>query len=454
MQRTHTTRHRRGRTLAVVGAVAAAAIALAGCSAGGSAAGADSGDSSGPTVSVWSWRSQDKPLWESVQKNLRAEGTDLTIKFRSISATSYDSVLKTAMNGGSGPDIFYDRAGNGTQTYAAAGLVKPIDDVADTSGMKPASLAAAQYQGKTYGVPFAVQTMSMFYNKKILKDAGIEKPTTWKQFIAAMKKLKSKGTTPMYTMGVQQWLMSLQLQAVGASTVSNTTAQAITDKKSDYTDPEFVQSLAAFQDLAPYLQDNWQATGSAGNEQETAFALGKAAFIIDGIFDTATIDQVNPDLDYGQMLVPSPNGQKPKITWYVDGNISMNAKIGDSAVEKASEKVIAYTATKKFGNAFSDVAGEISPIAGVTIPKKYPLSRQAAEWFDTQAANPIIGIRSPMDTPDPDPASLSKKKTVSTTSGVYTAEQDVVVPLLEGKTTPQEAAEHINGKLDWYFGAK
>lgn len=446
----------RRRMLAVGGAVLTAALGLAGCSSSGTAGtGGDGGSSSGPTVSVWSWRSQDKPLWQTVQKDLRAQGTDVTINFRSISATSYDAVLKTAMNGGNGPDVFYDRAGNGTQTYASAGLVAPVDDQIDTKAFQPASLAAAQYDGKTYGVPFAVQTMSMFYNKDLLKQAGIAKPTTWKELIAAMKKLKAKGTTPMYVMGVQQWLLSLQIEAISASTVSDDTAQAITDKKKTYSDPEYVSALKAFQQLEPYLEDDWQATGSAGNEQQTQFALGKTAFIIDGIFDTATIDQVNPDLDYGQMLVPSPTGAKSKLAWYVDGNISMNAKIQDAATKKAAQEVIAFAGTKPFGSAFSKIAGEISPINGVDIPSKYPLSVQAAEWYQDRAITPTIGIRSPMDTPAPDPSSLKKKKSSPTSdTGIFTAEQNVAVPLLKGTLTPEQAADKIDDELSWYFGGK
>lgn len=443
---------RRRIFLPALATIAAAMIGLTGCSSSGSNGQANSGNA--PTVTVWSWRSQDKPLWTIVQKDLAKEGTNVTIKFRSISATSYDSVVQTAMNGGAGPNIFYDRAGTGTQTYAAAKLIKPLNGIADTSKINKSALAAAQYNGKTYGVPFAVQTMSMFYNKDILKQNNIPVPKTWTGLLAAMKKLKGKGVTPMYVMGVQQWLLALQIDAVGASTMSNSTTKAITDKTSDYTNPQYVKTLAAFQQLAPYLEDNWQATGSAGNEQETAFALGKTAFMIDGIFDTATVNQVAPTLNYGQMLVPSPNGGTPKIDWYVDGNISMNAKISDKATEKAAEKVTAFTTTKAFGNAFSGVAGEISALSGVGVPSKFPLSVQAAKWYSTDAITPIFGIRSPMDTPNPDPSSLKKKKSATTTPGIFTAEQNIAVPLLEGSMTPKEAAAKVQSTLGWYFNGK
>jgi multiple sugar transport system substrate-binding protein/raffinose/stachyose/melibiose transport system substrate-binding protein len=429
--------------LAISSLAAGTILGLSGC-------GASTSSATGPIVNVWSWRSQDAAVWQTVQKDLAQQGTNVQIKFRAISPTSYDSVLQTAMNGGSGPDIFYTRAGLGTQTYAAAKLIKPLDGTVNTSTISKAALGAAQYGGKTYGVPFAIQTMSMFYNKKILKDNGIAPPQTWGELLAAMKKLKGNGVTPMYVMGVQQWLLALQIDAIGASTMDNATTQAITAKKANYANAQYVQTLGAFQQLAPYLENNWQATGSAGNEQETAFALGKTAFIIDGIFNTPAINQVNPNLSYGQLLVPSPNGKQPKIDWYVDGNIAMNANIKNTATATAADKVVAFTATKAFGDALSSVAGEISPISGVTVPSKYPLSVQAAKWYSTQSINPIFGIRSPMDTPTPNPSSL--KKTAATTPGIFTAEQNIAVPLLEGKMTPQQAASKVNSTLSWYFG--
>lgn len=436
-------RVRAGAALAL--AFAATAAALTGCSEGASGS---SGNAASAPITVWSWRSQDAPLWKTVEQD-----TGVKINFRPVNATSYDSVLQTAMNGGSGPDIFYTRAGSGTMTYGAAGLAAPLDKVVSFDGINKTSLAAAQYQGKTYGVPFAIQTMEMFYNKDLLKKSGISAPTTWNDLISDLKKLKSDGVTPMEVMGTQQWLLALQLYSIEASTADNSWNQDLVNKKAALTDKPFVQSLAAFQQLAPYFENNWQAVGSAGNEQETDFALGKTAFIIDGIFDTATINQVGKGLNYSQMLVPSPDGQKPKIEWYVDGNLSMNAKIKNSAEEAAAKKVMAFTSSKKFGDAFANIAGEISPIAGVTIPSQYKLSAQAYKWYQSVPVSPVIGIRSPLDTPPVNPSSLkTKSKTVSTDQGIFTAQQTDIVNLLAGKLTPQQEAAKLQSDLSWYFG--
>lgn len=425
----------------VVAAAVAAAAALSGCSSSNSAGGT-------PTVTVWSWRSQDAALWQTVSKD-----TGVKIDFRAVTPTSYDSVLQTAMNGGSGPDIFYDRADVGTKTYGDAGLAAPLDNVVNLNGINKTALAAAQYNGKTYGVPFAIQTMELFYNKDILQKYNLTPPTTWNDLVSDMQTLKNNGVTPMSVMGTQQWLLALQLESIEASSASNTFNQQLVNKKASLTDTPYVTSEKAFQQLEPFFESNWQGVGSAGNEQETDFALGKAAFIIDGIFDTAEIDQVNPNLNYGQMLVPSPDGQAPKIDWYVDGNISMNAKISNPAEQAAAQKVIKFTATKQFGDAFSDIAGEISPIAGVKIPSKYTLSTQAYNWFQTVPASPVIGINSQLDTPPIDPSTLkSKKQAVSTDQGIFAATQTDIDNMLLGKTSAEDESAKLQSTLKWYFG--
>lgn len=437
---------KKGKRTVVSTLAAAMAVTgiLAGCGTGG--AGGTS------TVTVWSWRSQDADLWKQVQKDLNAKGDKVTIQFRAVNATSYDSVLQTAMDGGKGPDIFYGRAGEGTLQYAAANMLQPVDSIADLSTINKGALQSVNYQGKNYGVPFAIQTMEVFYNKDIFAKYNLSVPTTWADFMNINKVLKSKGVTPLSTMGIQGWMQALNFDEVAATTIGNNFSQQLVDKKAKYSDAPFVSALAKYQSLAPYFEANFQAVGSAGNEQETQFALGKSAMVMDGIFDVPTIQKFNPKLNMGAFLIPPDNSSSTaKIDWYVDGDIAMNDKISNSNEKAAAEKVIAYTATKAFGQEFSNIAGEISPVAGVQLPSKYPLSIQAYKWYQTVPISPLFGIRSAMDTPPPTPITQKAKNAANTDTGIFSAEQKVLLPLLTNKMTPQQAGDEIQKEVAWYF---
>ncbi len=419
-------------------------------------AGCGTSSASGPTVvTIWSWRAQDANMWKNVQATLNKKGDNLQIQFRAVTPTEYDSVVQTAMDGGQGPDIFYDRAGIGTLDYAAAHMIAPLNGIVNFSKVSPATLATDTYKGKDYGVPFAIQTMGIFYNKAIFAKYGLTVPTTWSQFIHECDVLKSHGVTPISTMGIQSWMLALNFDEIGATMMGDHFTQELVAKKATYDSAPYINALAHYQQLSQFFEPNFQAVGSADNEQEVAVALGKAAMCFDGIFDVPTMKQYNPKLQLGQFLVPPANAtQHRRIDWYLDGDFSLNSHIANAAVKKASEEILAYTATTAFGQDFSDINGGISPIAGVTIPSKFALSTEAYHWFETRPINPIFGIRSPMDTPPPSAATVETKNAkpaLNTDQGIFTAEQDVMLPLLLHKLTPAEAAAKVQKTVAWYF---
>lgn len=410
------------------------------------------GGSSTPTVTVWSWRSQDAPLWQHVQDKLNKQGVKVQIKFRAINATSYNSVLQTAMDGGRGPDIMYTRAGGGTANYAAAKMLEPLDRFVDFSKIGSAPLESVKYAGKIYAVPFAIQTMVVYYNKALFDQYGLTVPKVWSDLIHICDVLKSKGVTPIATMGIQNWMLALNFDEVGASLMDNQFTQMLVDGKASYTSDPYVDALTHYQQLSQYFEPNFAAVGSVGNEQGTMFALGKAAMVMDGIWAWRTMLQYNKNLQMGEFLIPPLQAnQSPKIDWYVDGGVGINANIANSAEKTAAQAVIKYAATPQFGQDFSAIAGEISPIEGVQIPSQYALSIQAYKWFQSIPITPTFGIRSPMDTPPPVPIKKQNANTVNVNQGIYSLEMKNMLPLLTYKMTPQQVADDIQKNLAWYF---
>ena len=55
-------------------------------------------------------------------------------------------------------------------------------------------LGGGAYEGKFYAVPWINDTKFLFYNKKMLADAGFSAPpTTWDELVAQAKAIKDKG---------------------------------------------------------------------------------------------------------------------------------------------------------------------------------------------------------------------------------------------------------------------
>lgn len=185
--------------------------------------------------------------------------------------------------------------------------------------------------------------------------------------------------------------------------------------------------------------------------------------IFDGIFDVPTMMQYNKNLQLGEFLVP-PDSRTPqpakwytpkaRVDWYVDGDIALNSHISNKAAAAAALKVVQFTATPTFGQLFSNIAGELSPIQGVEIPSKYPQSILAYKQFQQDRIDPVFGIRSPMDTPPPTPITAKSKTVSGSNMGIFDAVMAIADPLITNKLTPQQAANKIQSDLSWYFKGK
>ncbi|MEJ2012604.1 MAG: extracellular solute-binding protein [Anaerolineales bacterium] len=105
--------------------------------------------------------------------------------------------LPIAAPAGEGPDIFigpHDRLGG----WVDSGLVTPIDLGAKADQFLPVTLDAFTWDGKLYGMPYAIENMGLFRNTDMVPDA----PATWDELLAVSKTLQDEGTVT-YALGLE-----------------------------------------------------------------------------------------------------------------------------------------------------------------------------------------------------------------------------------------------------------
>ena len=101
--------------------------------------------------------------------------------------------VKTLIASGQSPDVvnndeFAGEAADGL-LYKASEIVSP----ATLADIIPAFMTNSQYKGVAYAVPDLASARAFFYNKTILKGAGVMKPpATWAELTAAAIKIKKK----------------------------------------------------------------------------------------------------------------------------------------------------------------------------------------------------------------------------------------------------------------------
>lgn len=80
--------------------------------------------------------------------------------------------------------------------FASKHLIQDITDhlpASERSKIFTGALQSAEYQNRYYGIPWILDTEYLFYNKKMLAQAGIHSaPKTWNDVVAAARALKSK----------------------------------------------------------------------------------------------------------------------------------------------------------------------------------------------------------------------------------------------------------------------
>lgn len=220
-------------------------------------------------------------------------GVDIEIKF--LENQAFKSKLTTLLQSDARPDIFYSWGGGVFEAQAEAGVLRDISDLADDewrATLSPAALSAfTASDGKLYGAPFKITQVGFWYNKALLEKAGVtpEDLATWDGFLAAVRKIKDAGITPIALGGGDQWpthfyWANLIVRLGGAAAIPAAKA----GEGDGFAAPVFVEAaemLKELADLEPF--QNGFASAKYG-EASGYFGDGKAAMHLMGNWDYAT----------------------------------------------------------------------------------------------------------------------------------------------------------------------
>jgi len=324
----------------------------------------DEGDSSGGgSVTVWSWRTEDVAGYEKIFETF-TEQTGIDVEFKAHVNTEYDTILETALKGGKGPDVMQLRAYGGLQQHIDAEYLVPLDGEVDRlDEFSPQALAGAQglKDGRVYGVPFAIQTLQVFYNKAIFADNDIEVPETYEEFTTAAEKLKTAGVTPIAAGGGDTWTLPILHSVVGAEVYGGDSfVDGILTGEEDFTSPQFVDSVEAVGDLMPYLPED--PAGVAYTDTQVMFTQEKAAMFIGGSWEAGYFSSTNPELDFGTFPMPPRGSEEALVPWFTDGSYGVNAQ-GSNTDE--AQQLVEWMASEEYGQLFVDELKQISPVPGV-----------------------------------------------------------------------------------------
>ncbi|WOF22378.1 extracellular solute-binding protein [Microbacterium betulae] len=413
--------------LAISAGVLIAGVVIAGC------APSSSGDDE-ITLTIWSWQASSTPKWDAVFDVYEESHPGVTIEFEGYQPTEYNQILATGLEGSDGPDIAMLRAYGGAQSAIQAEQIVPIDDVVDgLDQFDPTVLRAAQgiEGGATYGVPFAYQTMQMFYNKTLFDDLGLEEPTTWDEFIALQDTLVEEGVTPMALGAREDWVLPMFADIVGSARYGGADfEERVLSGETDFTDPDYVASLQIVQDLQQYFDKDVNAIAVA--DATLQFTTGQAAQWPGGSFDLPTFQDSAPDTEWGVYEVPPPPGSvldHAVTPGYADGSFGINAS---SDQQEEATELLNWMTTAEFGQLVADEVEQFSALPGVEYSDA--LMREMNEQY----------------TANPAPYLLLVDFRYGDPTGTAVLGPDIQAMFL-GQKTPEQLAEDLQSGISTWF---
>ena len=173
---------------------------------------------SAQTLSMWSWRTEDTDAYNEILAAYQAEHPDVTVNFEAFLNTEYNTLVSTSLQAGDAGDVVQTRSYGGVKPWIDGGYLVPLDGQASLKNYEASVLDAVRSQedNQVFGMPFALQTLQMFYNKAIFEELGLSEPTTWDEFVALNQKLLDAGYIPMATTAKDAWMLPILHSIVGA----------------------------------------------------------------------------------------------------------------------------------------------------------------------------------------------------------------------------------------------
>ncbi len=209
-----------------------------------------------------------------------------------------------------------------TSEYIVAGAALPLDEyLADpSSGLSADELADfypsvletnkfPQFENKMYSFPFCKSVLMMYYNKRVLREAGFDAPPqTWDEFLAQCRAIKSKTGKQAYAINVDCSTIEGFIYSMGGEVVNGSV--------SAFDQPNV---LAAFKLFDTLVKEGlaYQAPPGTYDDRE-AFAHDRTAFFFRPSShrpDAAALMVATPD-DWGMTRIPQSDPNNPRTALY------------------------------------------------------------------------------------------------------------------------------------------
>ena len=336
----------KGRGVCATLVAAALAVTVAACGSGTSDdSGGSGGGEGGKNTLTMKAITDNQKAWQELIAAYKKENPDVTIKATYAPTDQLQTALRAQLGAGGAPDMFVVWPGNGSamsvKQLAPTGLLADLSDQNWVESIPEGTRPLLGVEDKTYIWSPSTTPIGVIYNKKVLKDAGVDKlPTTYPEFLAASEKIKKAGKIPV-AVGLQTpWVTQLIPYAIAPATAfadDPNLAKDMQDGKKSFTNSEWDEVYKRYLDLEKRGYFNPNPNGTTFEQQTEMVANGKAAMaiqvtgVLPGYLDSAQ----DPD-QIGTFPFPaSDKADELKIAAGISAGLGVSAKTKKMDAAKA-----------------------------------------------------------------------------------------------------------------------
>jgi len=386
------------------------------------------------TVTIWTPHDFDR-RYTDVQKDMWEpfEVKNPGIKVKWVRVPDWEQKFRISAAAKQLPEIFAVDGIN-VATYARQGILAPLDALIPESVKNDywkGALDEMTYKGNLYALALETNSHLIFYNPKLLSEAGVNPPTYWEDLVELAKKLtvdkNGDGKLDQYTFEVPigrneyaMWMLSAFIWANGGEIISEDGTKALIGE------PRAVEAIQFTSDLV----NKYNVVPKAGTIQagpEGAFVGGKVAMSQAGPFMFNTYERNYPNFKWE--VIPTTYPRNGKRVGGVGGwHFSMWSETKN---KDAAGKVMQYISTEEFVRI-------LQKGYGIGVRKSVALSIPEWQRYPYKVAIDQMGVGKARPSTDQYP---------TVTDAVQQAFDKAILGGVSAKEAADEAARRINAVL-------
>ncbi|NLY91683.1 MAG: maltose ABC transporter substrate-binding protein [Firmicutes bacterium] len=322
--------------------------------------------------------------------------------------------LSVAGPAGKGPDILigpHDWLGQ----LIVNGLIEPIDLGVKEKDFTPVAIAAFSWGDELYGVPYAIESIGLIYNKKLVPQA----PQTWEELRTIGAKVANRSA--------QRWGFCVPhpdpyhefpiMSAGGAYVFGNNPDGTLNPDDIGLNKKGGVEGMRLLKAL---IDDGIMPLGVDSNATTTLFKEGKVGMVIAGPWVLEDVRKAG--VDYGIAKIPLIDGKRPRPFVGVQGFM-----------------ISAFSRNKMLAKAFLD---------------EYVITEETMLALFEKGARPPVYIPALNAVKDPDAKAFYEiasegvpMPSIPEMNSVWSAWSNAIELIFNGKLTPEQALDEAVAQI-------